>query len=170
MPKSTERCPSRCVCVKIHTRARRLKFLCLDMLCVAQIRRRKNKPLRLNHKLEEILHWTLRAPVVLGGVEIVYREGRILNPSTILWRLKFLSPSRVWHGLIKVDHCDQKSPYCYSTCRQKNSQLVRILPKTALARATCSLGTHSSGISNPCGVVNAPEKKRASKMLHSRYG
>ena len=71
MPKSTERCPSRCVCVKIHTRARRLKFLCLDMLCVAQIRRRKNKPLRLNHKLEEILHWTFRAPVVLGGVEIV---------------------------------------------------------------------------------------------------
>ena len=79
MPKSAERCPSRCVCVKIHTRARRLKFLCLDMLCVAQIRRRKNKPLRLNHKLEEILHWTFRAPVVLGGVEIVYREGRILN-------------------------------------------------------------------------------------------
>ena len=70
---------ARCVCVKIHTRARRLKFLCLDMLCVAQIRRRKNKPLRLNHKLEEILHWTFRAPVVLGGVEIVYREGRILN-------------------------------------------------------------------------------------------
>ncbi|CAM9569547.1 unnamed protein product [Ascophyllum nodosum] len=77
-------CPNRqsgaleCVCVKIHTRARRLKFLCLDMLCVAQIRR-KNKRLRLNHKLEEILHWTFRAPVVLGGVEIVYREGRILN-------------------------------------------------------------------------------------------
>ena len=68
-----------CVCVKIHTRARRLKFLCLDMLCVAQIRRRKKKPLRLNHKLEEILHWTFRAPVVLGGVEIVYRVGRILN-------------------------------------------------------------------------------------------
>ena len=35
--------------------------------------------LRLNHKLEEILHWTFRASVVLGGVEIVYREGRILN-------------------------------------------------------------------------------------------
>ena len=49
------------------------------MLCVAEIRRRKNQPLRLNHKLEEILHWTFRAPVVLGGVEIVYREGRILN-------------------------------------------------------------------------------------------
>ena len=77
--KSAERCPSRCVRVKIHTRARRLKFLCLDMLCVAQIRRRKNQPLRLNHKLEEILHWTFTAPVVLGGVEIVYREGRILN-------------------------------------------------------------------------------------------
>ena len=39
----------------------------------------KNQPLRLNHKLEEILHWTFRAPVVLGGVEIVYREDRILN-------------------------------------------------------------------------------------------
>ena len=68
--------------VKVHQRARRLKFLCLDMLCVALIRRRKNQLLRLNHKLEEILRWTCRAPVVLGGVEIfivVYREGRILN-------------------------------------------------------------------------------------------
>ena len=77
--KSTERCPSRCVRVKIRRRARLLKFLCLNMLCVAQIRRRKNQPLRLNHKLEEILHWTFRASVVLGGVEIVYREGRILS-------------------------------------------------------------------------------------------
>ena len=51
----------------------------LGLLCVALIRRRKNQPLRLHHKLEEILHWTCRAPVVLGGVEIVYREGRILN-------------------------------------------------------------------------------------------
>ena len=47
---------------------------------------------------------------------------------------------------------------------------VRVPPKTALVRATCPLGTHSSGISNPCGVVNAPEKKRAKKMRHSRYG
>ena len=30
-------------------------------------------------KLEEILHSICRAPVVLGGVEIVYLEGRILN-------------------------------------------------------------------------------------------
>ena len=63
----------------VPLKARRLKFLCLDMLCVALIRRRKNQPLRLHHILEEILHWTCRAPVVLGGVEIVYREGRILN-------------------------------------------------------------------------------------------
>ena len=56
-----------------------MKFSCLDMLCVALIRHRKNQPLRLNHILEEILHWTCRASVVLGGVEIVYREGRILN-------------------------------------------------------------------------------------------
>ena len=78
--KSTERCPTRCVLrVKVHQKARRLKFLCLYMLCVALIRRRKNQPLRLHHKLEEILHWTCRAPAVLGGVEIVYREGRILN-------------------------------------------------------------------------------------------
>ena len=83
------------------------------MLCVAQIRCRKNKPLRLNHKLEEILHWTFRAPVVLGGVEISVPRRQNIEPSTILWRLKFLSPSRVWHGRIKVDHCDQKSPYCY---------------------------------------------------------
>ena len=57
MLKSTERCPSRCVRVKVHQRVRRLKFLCLDMVCVALIRRRKNQPLRLNHKLEEILHF-----------------------------------------------------------------------------------------------------------------
>ena len=45
----------------------------------ALIRRRKNRPLRLHLKVEEILHSTCRAPVVLGGVEIVYRKGRILN-------------------------------------------------------------------------------------------
>ena len=39
----------------------------------------KNQRLRLHLKLEEILHSTCRAPVVLGGVEIVYLEGRILN-------------------------------------------------------------------------------------------
>ena len=57
----------------------RLKFLCLGMPCVALIRRWKNKSLQLHLKLEEILHSTCRAPVVVGGVEIVYREGRILN-------------------------------------------------------------------------------------------
>ena len=31
--KSTEPCPSRCVRVKVLQRARRLKFLCLDMPC-----------------------------------------------------------------------------------------------------------------------------------------
>ena len=37
------------------------------------------KPQIGSYKLEEILHWTFRAPVVLGGVEVVYREGKILN-------------------------------------------------------------------------------------------
>ena len=36
---STERCPSRCVLVMVHQRARRLKFLCLGMPCVALTRR-----------------------------------------------------------------------------------------------------------------------------------
>ena len=35
--------------------------------------------MRLHLKLVEILHSTRRAPVMLGGVEIVYTEGRILN-------------------------------------------------------------------------------------------
>ena len=43
------------------------------------MRRRKNLPLQLNLKLEEILHSTFRAPAGLRGVEIVYVEGRILN-------------------------------------------------------------------------------------------
>ena len=77
--KSTERCPSRCVRVNVHQRARRLKFLCLDTSFIALIRRRKIQPLRLHLKLEEILHSTCRAPVMLGGVKIVYTEGRILN-------------------------------------------------------------------------------------------
>ena len=76
---STERRPLKCVRRKVHQRALRLKFLCLNMPCVALISRRKNQPLRLHLKLEEILHSTCRAPVVLGGVDIVYLEGRILN-------------------------------------------------------------------------------------------
>ena len=39
----------------------------------------KNQPLRLHLKLEKILHSICRAPVVLGGVEIVYLEGTLLN-------------------------------------------------------------------------------------------
>ena len=65
--------------MKVHQRARRLKFIRLDMPCVALIRRPKYQPLRLHLKLEETLHSTCRVPVVLGGVEIVYPEGRILN-------------------------------------------------------------------------------------------
>ena len=38
------------------------EVLCLNMPCVTQIRRRKNQPLRLNLKLEGILHSTCRAP------------------------------------------------------------------------------------------------------------
>ena len=38
-------------------------------------------------------------------------------------------------------------------CRQKKLSIgphpVRVPPKTALARATCPLGTHSGSISNP---------------------
>ena len=89
-----------------------------------------------------------------------------IEPSTILWGLKFVSPSRVWHGRIKVN--SQLLPVDKKTLNWSAS--VRVPPKTALARATCPLGTHSSGKSNPCGVENTPEKKRASKMLHSRYG
>ena len=44
------------------------------------MRRQKNLPLRLNLKLEEILHSTCGAPAGLRGVKIVYVEGRILNP------------------------------------------------------------------------------------------
>ena len=75
----TERGLSRCVCVKVHQRVRRLKFLCLGMPCVARIRRQKNQRLRLHLKLEEILHSTCRAPVLLVGVELVRSEKRILN-------------------------------------------------------------------------------------------
>ena len=77
--KSTERCPSRCVHVKVQQRARQLKFLCLGIPCIALIRRRKIQPLRLHLKLEEILHSTFRAPVLLAGVELVNTECRILN-------------------------------------------------------------------------------------------
>ena len=77
---STEWCPSRCVNVKVHQRARRLKFSCLGMPCVTLIRRPKIQLLRLHLKLEEILHSTCRAPVwLVGGVELVRSEGRILN-------------------------------------------------------------------------------------------
>ena len=67
---STERCPSRCVRVKVHQRARQLKFLCLYMPCVALTRRLKIQLLRLP---------TCRAPVLFVGVELVTSEGRILH-------------------------------------------------------------------------------------------
>ena len=76
---STERFPSRCVRIKVYQRARWLRFLCLDMPCVALIRGAKNQPLRLNLKLEGILHSTCRAPVWLVGVELVGSEGGILD-------------------------------------------------------------------------------------------
>ena len=47
---------------------------------------------------------------------------------------------------------------------------VRVPSKTALARATCLLGTLSSGISNPGGVVVVPEFKRPPIMPHTRQG
>ena len=76
---STERCPSRCVRMKVHQRARRLKFLCLGTPCVALIRRSKIQCLRLHLNLEEILHSICIAPVLLVGVELARYEGRILN-------------------------------------------------------------------------------------------
>ena len=39
----------------------------------------ENSTLAATFKLEEIQHSNCTAPVVLGGVEIVYTEGRILN-------------------------------------------------------------------------------------------
>ena len=76
---STKRCLSRYVRVKVHQRARRLKFLCLGMPCVALIHPPKIQSLRLHLKFEEILHSTCRAPVLLVGVQLVRSEGRILN-------------------------------------------------------------------------------------------
>ena len=76
---STERCPSRCLCVKVHHRARRLKFLCLGICPVYQIRGAKNQRLRLDLKLEEILHSTCRAPVWLVGVKLVEPEGGMFD-------------------------------------------------------------------------------------------
>ena len=76
---STKRSSSRCVRVKVYQRARRLKFLCLGMPCVALVRHPKIQRLRLHLKLEEILHPTCRAPVWLVVVELVRSEGKILN-------------------------------------------------------------------------------------------
>ena len=76
---STERCPSRWVRVKVHQRARRLKFLCFGMPRVALIRGAKNQRLRLDLNLEGILHPTCRAPVWLVDVELVVPEGGILG-------------------------------------------------------------------------------------------
>ena len=42
--------------------------------------------------------------------------------------------------------------------------------QTALASATCLLGTHSNDISNPWGVVVVPEFERVPKMPHSKQG
>ena len=39
----------------------------------------ENQPLRLHTKLEETLHSTCRAPVLLVDVELVRSEGRILK-------------------------------------------------------------------------------------------
>ena len=106
--KSTERCPSRCVRVKVHQRARRLKFLCLGMPCVALISRPKIQPLRLNIKLKQILHPAFRAPVLLVGVKLVRSEGRIMNLvqySGIKIPVSFVGVAWMW---IKVDHGDSQ--------------------------------------------------------------
>ena len=128
--KSTARGPWRCVRVKVHQRARRLKFLCLNMPCVAQIRRRKNQPLRLNLKLEGILHSTCRAPfeAMRRRDSALWRQN--IEPSTILWGFKFLSPSREWHGRIKIDLCDHKT--------HQNSLLLPVDKKTPNCSASCT--------------------------------
>ena len=78
------------------------------------MRRRKIQRLRLHLKLEEILHSTCRAPVLLVGVDLVKTEGGILKLVQYFKGFEFRSPSRVWHGRIKVHHCDNKNHYyCY---------------------------------------------------------
>ena len=107
--KSTERCPSRCVRVKVHQRARRLNFLCLGMPCVALISRPKISPLRLNLKLKEILHPTCRAPVLLVGVRLVRSESRIMNLVQycgIKVPVSFVGVAWMW---ITVDHRDSQT-------------------------------------------------------------
>ena len=111
---STEWCPSRCVRVKVHQRARRLNFLCLGMPCVALIRRPKIQPLRLHLILGDILHSTCRASVLLVGVELVSFEGRILN----LVQYSGDSNSGLLRGCgvdvdKKNDHGDPQARYCY---------------------------------------------------------
>ena len=77
---STERCPSRCVRVKVHQGARRLKFYAWACPVSLQFAIRKfSACLRLHLKLEKIQHTTCRAPVWLVGVELVRFEGRIFN-------------------------------------------------------------------------------------------
>ena len=51
---STDRYPSRCVRVRVHQRARRLKFLRLGMPSVALIRGAKYQRSRLDFKFEGI--------------------------------------------------------------------------------------------------------------------
>ena len=126
--KSTARGPWRCVRVKVHQRARRLKFLCLNTPCVAQIRRRKNQPLRLNLKLGENLHSTCRAPAVLGGVEKVQCEGRILNLVQYSGDLSsYLLCERGMDGNKMTIVTTKLTKLATVTYRLKHSQLVRIL-------------------------------------------
>ena len=87
---------------------------------------------------------------MLGGVEIVYLEGRILNlvqysgdENSCLLRGCGMDGYKLTIVITKLTAV---------TCRQKNlnwSAFSKDAPKTALARATCLLGTHISGISNP---------------------
>ena len=66
-----------------------------------------------------------------------------------------------WTG-IQADHRD---PQLFTVTGPHS---VRVPSKTALASATCPLGTHSSDILHPWGIVVVPELERAPKMSHRR--
>ena len=153
----------RAVPLKVRACEGRLKFLCLAMLCVALIRRPKIQPLRLHLKLEEFLHSTYRAPVLLVGVETVRSEGRILN--------LVQSSGDSNSGLLRGCGVDVDKSWLWRSSNSlllpvhKNPSIgphsVRVPSKTALASVTCPLGTQINNISNPWSVVVVSKLKRA---------
>ena len=76
--------------------------------------------------------------------------------------VSFAGVARTW---IKVDHRDSETTtYCYQYTKPVNCLAFgkeNMPTKTALASATCPLGTHSSEMSSLLGVIIAPELKQA---------